>query len=170
MDRMQQAEILGRLFSAENRTHECTEPPDIAGSRPWSHWSAPVLLERVAYLKKLARFGEGAASEEFKALPGHSAMLSVRLRSGSVEISEGFALLFFVLEGQATVVIGGRTEESSNAGAEPTIIAKIVSGAKQSLRAGDVVHIAAGTPYQLLLAGDKALGYLVIRIRESEEL
>jgi mannose-6-phosphate isomerase-like protein (cupin superfamily) len=170
MDRMQQSEILGKLFSTENRTPECTKSPDTVSSRSWNHWSSPVLLERIAYLKKLARFGEGTASEELKAFPGHSAMLSVLLRSGSVEISEGFAQLFIVLEGQATIVFGGKTEESSSAGAEPVTNAKTFSGAKQNLRAGDVVHIAAGTPYQLLLAGDRTLGCLAIRIRESEEL
>jgi hypothetical protein len=33
-----------------------------------------------------------------------------------------------------------------------------------------VVHIAAGTPYQLLLAGERTLGCLVIRIKETEIL
>ncbi len=167
MDRMEQAEMLRKLLSSECVTPRPAPSPDTASSLSWNHWSAPVLLERIAYLKKLARFGDGTASEELKTFPGHVAMLSVRLRSGTVEISDRFAQLFMVLEGHATVVIGGKTEETCNAGAGPAMNTTIINGSKQQLRAGDVVHIAAGAPYQLLLAGDKTLGYLVIRIRES---
>ncbi len=170
MDRMQQTEILGKLFSTEDRMTERAQSVDAAGFRSLDHWPSPVLLERIAYLRKLARFGEGTASEELKAFPGHTAMLSVWLRSGTVEISEGFAQLFLVLEGQATVVLGSKTEENGNAGAGTVIHSAIIGGSKQQLRAGDVVHIAGGTPYQLLLAGDRTLGCLVIRIRETEEL
>ena len=170
MDRMQQAEILGKLFSGEGRALEHTKSPDTAVPRTWDHWSAPVLLERIAYLRKLARFGDGTASEELKAFPGHSAMLAVRLRTGTVEISEEFAQLVIVLDGSATMVFGCKTEATSHASAGHVIDSTIISDSKQQLRAGDVVHIAAGTPYQLLLAGDRTLGCLVIRIRETEEL
>jgi mannose-6-phosphate isomerase-like protein (cupin superfamily) len=167
MDRMQQAEILGELFSAESKTPERVKSPDTAGSRPWDHWSSPVLLERVAYLHKLARFGDGTASEEVKAFPGHSAMLSVRLRSGMVEVDEEFARFFIVLEGRATMVTGCKTEKTGNSVIENSTSR---SGSTQELRAGDVVHIPARTPHQMLLAGDRTLGCLVIRIKETEEL
>ena len=170
MDRMQQAEMLAKLLSGESRRGERVTTITEDSSPPCAHWSSPVLLERIAYLRKLARFGEGTASEELKAFPGHSAMLSVRLRSGAVEISEGFAQVFIVLEGQATVVIGGKTEKTGNAGAGPVINATIIDGSDQHLRAGDVLHIAAGTPYQVLLAGERTIGYLMIRIRGTEEL
>jgi mannose-6-phosphate isomerase-like protein (cupin superfamily) len=168
MDKMQQAEILGKLFSAESRTHERAKSPDTASSRDWDHWSSPVLLERVAYLRKLARFGDGTASEELKEFPSHVAMLSVRLRSGTVEISEEFAQLFIVLEGRATMVKGEEIEETSRVVQGKDAV--IGDASMQELRAGDVVHIAAGTPYQLLLAGDRTLGCLVIQIKETEEI
>jgi mannose-6-phosphate isomerase-like protein (cupin superfamily) len=158
MDRLQQGEILGRLFSAESRVLEHSKSPDTVGPRSWDHWSAPVLLERVAYLRKLARFGDGTANEELRAFPGHSAMLSVRLRSGTVETSEEFAQLFIVLEGRATMIRGDQIGDSAISG-----------GCRQELRAGDVVHIAAGTPYEIMLTGDKTLSCLVIRIKETEE-
>lgn len=169
MDKMQQAEILGKLFSAESRGPEISKSPDTAGPRSWDHWPAAVLLERVAYLQKLARFGDGTASEELKAFPGHTAMLIVRLRSGAIETSEKFAQLLIVLEGRATMVKGDETEETSPAGAGQIPNSAIGNRSKQELRAGDVVHIAAGTPYQIMLAGDKSLGCLVIRIKETEE-
>jgi len=170
MDRLQQSEMLAKLLSGESRRAERVTSVAQESFPSCAHWSGPVLLERIAYLQKLARFGEGTASEELKAFPGHSAMLSVRLRSGTVEISEAFAELFIVLEGHATIVIGGKSEKTAHAGAGPVINTTIINGSKQQLRTGDVLHIAAGTPYQLLLAGDRTLGCLVIRIRETEEL
>ena len=167
MDRMEQAEILGRLLSIESNTPAHAKSPDAADSRSWDHWSSPVLLERLAYLRKLARFGDGTASEELKAFPGHSAMLSVRLRSGTIEISEEFSQLFIVLEGRATVVKGSEVEATSGTGQAKYSCTSDRS--KQELRAGDVIHIAAGTPYQMQLAGDKTLGCLVIRIKETRE-
>jgi len=169
MDRMQQAEMLGKLLSGECRTPRYSKSPDTTGSRSCDHWSSPVLLERVAYLHKLARFGDGTASEELKAFPGHSAVLSVRQRSGTAEVAQECAQLFIVLEGRATMVTGCKIEEASQAGTSRIANSASSSGSKQELRAGDMVHVAAGTPYQLLLTGDKTLGCLVIRIKETEE-
>ena len=165
---MQQAELLGKLLSGECRTPRPTKSPDTAGLRSCDHWSSPVLLERVAYLHKLARFGDGAASEELKAFPGHNAMLCVRQRSGMAEVDEECAQLFIVLEGRAAMVSGAKIEETSPTSQVTNSISS--GGSRRELRAGDVVHIAAGTPYQLLLAGERTLGCLVIRIKVTEEL
>lgn len=170
VDRMQQAEILQRLFSVENGSPERAPTPIKSESRSCDHWSAPVLLERLAYLRKLARFGDGSASEELRIFPEHGISLSVRLRSGMVEISEGCAQLLIVLEGRATLATGQKIDETgqNNAGRIRTSVSG--NGSKQELRAGDVVHIAAQTPYQMLLAGDATLGCLVIRMREGKEI
>ncbi len=45
------------------------------------HWTRPILLERAAYLGKLARYGQGSASETIKQYPGHCAMLCFRSRN-----------------------------------------------------------------------------------------
>ena len=73
---------------------------------PVDHWSHAVLLERGAYLRKMAKFGDGSASETLKEYPQHAAMLSFRSRSGEAEIHERFADLFIVLSGAATLVDG----------------------------------------------------------------
>jgi mannose-6-phosphate isomerase-like protein (cupin superfamily) len=71
------------------------------------HWPAPILLERAAYLRKLAKHGDGQASETLKEYPLHSTMLSFRARNGVAELHEKFADLFYVLDGRATLVTGG---------------------------------------------------------------
>jgi mannose-6-phosphate isomerase-like protein (cupin superfamily) len=71
------------------------------------HWTSAVLLERAAYLHKLARQGDGSASETLKEYPRHCTMLSFRSRDGEAEAHENFADVFYVLEGRATLVTGG---------------------------------------------------------------
>ena len=71
------------------------------------HWSPAVLLERAAYLRKLAKHSDGSASETLKEYPQHCAMLSFRSRDGEAEVHERFADLFCVLAGKATLVTGG---------------------------------------------------------------
>ena len=71
------------------------------------HWSPAVLLERAAYLRKMAKHGDGSASETLKEYPQHCAMLSFRSRDGEAEVHEKFADLFCVLAGKATLVTGG---------------------------------------------------------------
>jgi quercetin dioxygenase-like cupin family protein len=38
---------------------------------------------------------------------------------------------------------------------------------RQDLRGGDVVHIPAATPRQLLLAGDKTIACLILEVKET---
>jgi mannose-6-phosphate isomerase-like protein (cupin superfamily) len=84
------------------------------------------------------------------------------------EVDEECAQLFIVLEGRAAMVSGAKIEETSPTSQVTNSISS--GGSRRELRAGDVVHIAAGTPYQLLLAGERTLGCLVIRIKVTEEL
>jgi len=84
------------------------------------------------------------------------------------EVDEECAQLFIVLEGRAAMVSGAKIEETSPTSQVTNSISS--GGSRRELRAGDVVHIAAGTPYQLLLAGERTLGCLVIRIKETEIL
>ena len=73
----------------------------------FDHWQPHILLERAAYLRKLARAGSGSASETLREYPQHAAMLSFRGRSGEAEVHEKFADVFYVLAGEATLVTGG---------------------------------------------------------------
>jgi len=168
MKGMQPEELLGRLLSAETTPHSRTRPP--AGrDRSCDHWTGPVLLERAAYLRKMARAGEGSASDTIREFGGHSANLHVRVRNGPAEMHEDFALVFVVLEGRATLVAGGVLEKPRKAGPGEMTGAGIEGGSSHELRPGDVAHIAAGTPHQVLVAGEKAFSYLALKIREIEE-
>lgn len=132
------------------------------------HWSAAVLLERAAYLHKLAKNGDGSAGETLKEYPRHCAMLSFRSRDGQAEVHENFADLFVVIEGRATLVTGGTVAGAESVGPGEIRGISVENGTRQELRAGDVAHVPASTPHQMLVAGDQTVTCMVIKIQENQ--
>lgn len=132
------------------------------------HWTQPVLLERAAYLRKLARAGDGQASETLREYPQHRVMLSFRSRNGEVEVHEKFADVFFVLTGAATLLTGGTVGGARLIAPGETRGESIEGGKRQELRPGEFVHVPAGTPHQFLVSSEKTVTCLVLKIQESE--
>lgn len=130
------------------------------------HWSPAVLLERAAYLRKMAKHGNGSASETLKEYPQHCAMLSFRGRDGEAEVHEKFADLFCVLAGKATLVTGGAVNGAQTVAPGETRGVSIEGGARQMLRAGDFAHVPAGTPHQLLVKAEDTITNLVLKVQE----
>jgi mannose-6-phosphate isomerase-like protein (cupin superfamily) len=130
------------------------------------HWAAPVLLERAAYLRKLAKAGDGQASETLQQYPQHAAMLSFRGRDGVAELHENFADLFIVLDGRATLVTGGAVIGAEIIAAGEIRGTAIEGGRRQQLGAGDIAHVPAGVPHQMLVAGDKTFTSFVLKIEQ----
>jgi mannose-6-phosphate isomerase-like protein (cupin superfamily) len=141
------------------------EPKD--APRPSDHWSPAVLLERAAYLRKLAKHGDGQASETLKEYPRHATMISFRARNGVAELHENFADLFYVLEGRATLVTGGTMVGAETVGSGEIRGASIEGGVRQELRAGDVAHVPAGVPHQMLVAAEKIFTSFVVKIQQN---
>jgi mannose-6-phosphate isomerase-like protein (cupin superfamily) len=132
-----------------------------------NHWTPAILLERAAYLHKLARHSDGSASETLKEYPQHSTMLSFRSRDGQAELHDNFADIFYVLEGRATLVTGGTVVGAAAIAPGEVRGVAIEGGARQELRAGDVAHVPAGVPHQFLVPGEKTVTCFVIKIQET---
>src|ERR1700690_464050 len=169
MDRIER-EILRELLPAEKDVkpepvkHEAR---DKEGAGQLDHWSGAVLLERGAYLRQLAKYGDGQASETLKEYPQHATMLSFRSRDGMAELHENFADIFCVLEGRATLVTGGTVIGERTVGPGEMRGERIEGGARQELRAGDVAHVPASVPHQMLVASDRTFTSFVVKIREK---
>jgi mannose-6-phosphate isomerase-like protein (cupin superfamily) len=141
--------------------------PGKDGAAQLDHWSSAILMERAAYLRKLAKHGDGSAGETLKEYPRHFTMLSFRSRDGLVEHHENFADLFVVLDGRATLVTGGAITGAETIGPGEIRGVSIVGGTRQELRAGDVAHVPAGLPHQMLVPGDKTFTSFVMKIEEK---
>lgn len=166
---MQKDEILERLLFSEAVVATYDKAKRTRTEPAADHWSRPVLLERAAYLRKLARFSEGAASETIRDFPGSNIMLTVLLRSGDAIVHEKCAEILIALDGSASLVTGGVLKQAERIGSEEIRGTAISSGETREVRTGDVVHLPAGIPYQLLLAGDKTFSCLVVRMEATPE-
>lgn len=163
---MQKDEILERLVFSEGVAEACAKAENARTEPSGDHWTRPVLLERAAYLRKLARFSEGFAIETIRQCPGYSIMLMVLLRSGDAVALEEYSKMLTVLDGQATLITGGAIEGAKPVENGEVRGTSIGRGSSRAVRPGDLIHLPAGTPHQLLLAGDKTLSCVVVRVRE----
>jgi mannose-6-phosphate isomerase-like protein (cupin superfamily) len=142
------------------------EPKTQKPQNPVDHWAHAVLQERGAYLKKLAKHGNGEAGETLREYPQHFAMLSYRDRDGVAEVHEKFADLFVVVSGVATLITGGTIVGAHEVKQGEIRGSSIAGGTRQEIRAGDIVHIPAGTPHQTLVSSEKTFTNFVLKIEE----
>jgi hypothetical protein len=164
--KMEKDEILQRLVFSEAVVDAYVKAESTGTEPTGDHWSRPVLLERAGYLRKLARFSEGSASETIREYPGYSLALMVLLRSGDAVVHDQDGVMLTVLEGLATLVAGGAVERATSIGPGEIRGTAISGGSLREVQVGDMVHLAAGTPYQLLLSGEKTISCMVVRVTE----
>jgi mannose-6-phosphate isomerase-like protein (cupin superfamily) len=128
--------------------------------------SKDVASELSALAQKAKASGSsGATLGEYKS---HAIKLSVRTGSGGAEVHAHYDDIFFVTQGQATLVTGGTVLDAKTNADGETIGSKIQNGTSQTIAKGDVVHIPAGTPHQLLLHGD-VFSAIVIKVKEAQQ-
>jgi mannose-6-phosphate isomerase-like protein (cupin superfamily) len=133
------------------------------------HWSPAQLLERAQHLRQLAaQNGEGSASETLANYPHHFTMLAFRTRNGGAEVHQNFADVFYILDGHAAVLTGGEVVDPKSNKPGEIRGASVKGGTQQDLQAGDVVHIPAGTPHQMLVPDGQSVTYFVVKVQENE--
>jgi mannose-6-phosphate isomerase-like protein (cupin superfamily) len=93
-----------------------------------------------------------------------SSMLAFRNKDGKAELHDQFTDIFVVLQGAATLITGGTVVNPSSSSPGETRGDSIRDGTRAELTKGDVVHIPAGVPHQLLLGGRSSFTYLVVKI------
>ena len=87
--------------------------------------------------------------------------------NGGGELHQNFADIFFILDGHATIVTGGNLVEAKTTGPGEIRGKSVEGGTRQELRAGDVVHIPAGMPHQILVADGDSVTYFVVKVEED---
>ncbi len=130
------------------------------------HWSGADLLARAKHLQELAA-GKGSASETLEEYPHHHTMLAFRNRTGGAEVHQNFADVFFIVDGHTTLVTGGEVLDPKTTGPGETLGASVRGGSKQALNPGDVVHIPAGMPHQMILEDGATVTYFVVKVEET---
>ena len=96
----------------------------------------------------------------------HVIKLSVRTSSGGAEIHAHFDDIFLVTDGTATLITGGQVQHAQTGADGETKGNGIEGGTRQVIHKGDVVHVPAGTPHQLILAPGETYSSIVIKVKE----
>jgi uncharacterized RmlC-like cupin family protein len=91
--------------------------------------------------------------------------LSERNASGGAEIHAHFDDVMLVTDGKATLVTGGDLIDAHTVSDGEIAGSGIRNGTTQPIATGDVIHVSAGTPHQLLIAPGTTYSAVVIKVK-----
>jgi mannose-6-phosphate isomerase-like protein (cupin superfamily) len=120
------------------------------------------------------QFAQAAADAASKGIGGgaladygsHNLRISTRTTNGGAEVHAHFADVFYVTEGHATLITGGTVIDPTDKGNGETLGKSIQGGTSKETGPGDLIHIPAGLPHQLLIPKGTVFSYLVVKVRE----
>jgi mannose-6-phosphate isomerase-like protein (cupin superfamily) len=119
--------------------------------------------------KKLKeKLDAGLATETIKKYSTDYSMLAFRTQSGKAELHEKFADFYVVVEGKATLVSGGKMVNGKTTAPGEVRGDSIQDGKEAKLKKGDIVHIPANIPHQLLLTKGDSFQYFIVKVQEIE--
>ena len=133
-----------------------------SGAQVYSGKDVAAQLETLLAQAKASGSG-GATLGDFQS---HAIKLSVRSSSGGAEIHAHFDDIFLVTDGNATLITGGQVQHAQTGADGETKGSGIEGGTRQIIHKGDVVHVPAGTPHQLILAPGETYSSIVIKVKE----
>jgi mannose-6-phosphate isomerase-like protein (cupin superfamily) len=114
--------------------------------------------------RQLSGKGQRFASRDLLRYGNHYTMVAYRAATGSSEIHEHEADIFFIEEGTALLITGGSMIGGHLQKAGELRGTSIEGGVKQTLKTGDIVHIPAGVPHQILVTPGKPITYFVVKV------
>ena len=129
----------------------------------YTYWST---ADQAAKTKQLAAKAtpQSPASEQLATYGNHLTMMSYRKGDGEVEIHDKMADVFVVQRGEATLLVGGKASGGKTTGPGEIRGGTIAGGQRQKLLPGDIVHIPAGVPHQLLVPKGSEFSYFILKV------
>jgi mannose-6-phosphate isomerase-like protein (cupin superfamily) len=105
----------------------------------------------------------------FKSVPlkqykGHYTMVAHREATGSSEVHEHEADIFVIEDGEGTLITGGKLVNSHVEKPGELRGTSIAGGEQVHYAPGDIFHIPAGVPHQLLVEKGKQVTYFVVKV------
>jgi mannose-6-phosphate isomerase-like protein (cupin superfamily) len=114
--------------------------------------------------KSLAHVQNRFASRDLSKYGNHYMMLAYRDATGSAEVHEHEADIFFVQEGDAIIITGGKMTGGHVQKPGELRGASIEGGERRPLKTGDIIHIPAGMAHQILISPGKPITYFVVKV------
>jgi mannose-6-phosphate isomerase-like protein (cupin superfamily) len=139
----------------------------VLAQNPTDFFPVQNLKERAAKLAAQSKKQGGAfAGETLTKYGNHLTMLAHREMNGSSELHTKDADIFMVVEGDATLVTGGKMVKAQKTAENELRGTGIEGGTSKKVSVGDVVHIQPNVPHQLLLAPGHIITYFVVKVTE----
>jgi len=107
---------------------------------------------------------QGGSDATLRDFDSHAFKLSVRSSSGG-EIDAHFDDVLVVTEGSATLITGGALADPHTESGGESKGTSILNCVTQTVSVGDIIHVPAGTPHQLLIAKGVLFSAFVVKIR-----
>jgi mannose-6-phosphate isomerase-like protein (cupin superfamily) len=104
------------------------------------------------------------ASQQLERYGNHYTMLALRTATGSSEVHEHEADVFIIESGRATLVTGGKMVNPHTEKPGEIRGTSIEGGDRRQVAEGDVIHIPANTPHQLVIENGKPFTYFVVKV------
>ena len=117
--------------------------------------------------QKLEKKGAPFASQDLEKYGNHYTMLALREATGSAEVHEREADIFVIETGEAVIQTGGTLINPRKQKPGELRGTGITGGEKHTLAAGDVIHIPAGVPHQLLIQKGQPFSYFVVKVTDQ---
>jgi mannose-6-phosphate isomerase-like protein (cupin superfamily) len=142
---------------------------------PWAMAQSPTpdvytpdqLVEMEKALQQKAD-SKGLATQTIKKYATDYSMVAFRSQSGQAELHEKFADFYVVLAGEATLVSGGEMVNSKTISTGEVRADSIKGGQEAKLKKGDIIHIPANIPHQLVLAKGDTFQYFIVKVQEIQ--
>jgi mannose-6-phosphate isomerase-like protein (cupin superfamily) len=136
------------------------EPPG------YRYWSADDLK---AYEKKLApkitAASKVAVDDRIIDYGGYFAAMVHREGNAPAELHESWADLYVISSGSGTLEVGGTIPDGKAATPGEIRGSSIQGGTRQQLLPGDVVHIPANTPHNVLIEPGGQITYFIFKVK-----
>ncbi len=114
---------------------------------------------------QLAKGSPRFASRDLRQYGNHYTMMAYRNATGSSEIHEHEADIFFIQEGDAVIITGGKMIGGHLTKPGELRGTSIEGGEKRPLKTGDIIHIPAGVAHQVLITPGKPITYFVVKVK-----
>jgi len=134
-----------------------------AGNSPFQHWTSGELKAYAGKLNSDAAPGK-VASQSLGNWGNYNLGIIRRTADGEAELHENFVDIFIVQAGDASVIVGGKVVAPRTTGPGEVRGKSIEGGQKKTLKAGDILRVAANTPHQVLVP--KEFLYCVVKVKQ----
>jgi mannose-6-phosphate isomerase-like protein (cupin superfamily) len=104
------------------------------------------------------------ASQQLATFENHGVLVAHREGNGQGELHQRQVDVFVVQTGEAIIRVGGELVDGKQVRPNEMIGSSVRGGVEKRLQAGDVLHVPAKTPHQMLVQAGQQITYLVVKI------